>query len=66
MLGRLMRRVKDNYGAIAGRNHCPIRKPDPLTFVLTEQLVPDNPIRRLVLSPVGMDLLSDFRRQSVS
>ena len=66
MLGRLVRGMKDDHRTGAGGNNHAIRKADPLTLVLTEELVADSPVCCLVLAPVGMNLSSDFGRQSVS
>jgi hypothetical protein len=57
---RRLGRVEHGNRAGARRDHGAIGKADPPALVLTEELVADSPIRRLVLAPVGVDLLSDF------
>ncbi|MEO8498852.1 MAG: hypothetical protein ABI614_27640 [Planctomycetota bacterium] len=59
MLGHLMGGVKDDYRASAGGDDDAVGEADPLALVLTEELVADSPVRRLVLTPVGMDLASN-------
>src|SRR4051794_19070570 len=66
MLGRLMGGLKDDHRPSAGCNHHTVGEADPLALILTKELVADSPVRCLVLAPVGMDLPSEFRRQSVS
>src|SRR5438128_795634 len=66
MLGRLMGSMKDRDGTRASSHDLATREPNPLTTVLTEELVADRPVCCLVLTPVRMDLLSNMRGQSVS
>jgi hypothetical protein len=58
--------VEHGNRAGTSRDHGTVSEADPLALVLTQELVADSPVRRLVLAPGGMDLLSDFGGQGVS
>jgi hypothetical protein len=65
MQARSLGSVKHSHGTVARCNHFTIGKADPLAAVLLDELVADGPILRFVLASIRMDLLSDFRRQTV-
>jgi hypothetical protein len=58
-------RVKHGNGTAARGDHLSISKADPLAGVLIEELMADSPVRRFILTAVGMDLPRDLRRQAV-
>jgi hypothetical protein len=54
--------MKHGHRTGARRDHLSVREADPPALILTEELIADSPVRRLVLAPVRMDLSGDLRR----
>jgi hypothetical protein len=59
------RHVEHFERGLTGGDDGTVGKGNPLALILTEELVADSPVVRLVLAPVGMDLSSDFGGQLV-
>jgi hypothetical protein len=58
-------RVKDSHGTGPQCDHPPVGEADPLVTILMEKLVPDGPVRCLVLAPFGVDLPGNLRGQLI-
>jgi hypothetical protein len=60
-----LRRLEHGHRTRARRDHFAVGEADPLTLVLSKELVADGPVLRLVLAPIGMDLPGNFKRQLI-
>ena len=59
------RRVEHLERGLAGGDDGAVGKGNPLALILAEELVAHRPVGGLVLAPIGMDFLCNFRRQRV-
>lgn len=56
----------ENFDGTTPRSHYhTIGEADPLPLILSQKLIADGPICRLIFAPVGVDLLSDFGGEAV-
>jgi hypothetical protein len=54
--------LKHSHWANARGNYPAVSKSSPLAFVLSKELIANDPVGFLVLAPIGMNLSSDFGR----